>query len=173
VKNPVSNVTVATNIQQRQNLGRTKVRGVQTDLEYRLGTSLRVSGGYMFSDAKVTENERNPALVGKFLPQVPQHRGSLQVAYTDAGFANVSLGVQFLGRQFDDDLNSRGVPGQDGLGLPGYAVADLMVSRSILNNLEVFFGVQNLFDEEYFVGTLPTTIGTPRLVNGGLRVSFR
>jgi hypothetical protein len=32
--------------------------------------------------------------------------------------------------------------------------------------------VQNLFDEEYIVGTLPTTIGSPRLVHGGVRVRF-
>jgi hypothetical protein len=36
----------------------------------------------------------------------------------------------------------------------------------------VFFGAQNLFSEEYIVATLPTTIGSPRLVNGGLRVRF-
>jgi outer membrane receptor protein involved in Fe transport len=57
-------------------------------------------------------------------------------------------------------------------GLPGYAVADVMVSRVVSRNLELFFGVQNLFDEEYFVGTNPTLIGTPRLVNGGVRVKF-
>ena len=32
--------------------------------------------------------------------------------------------------------------------------------------------MQNLTDREYFVGTLPTTIGTPRLVNGGVRIRF-
>jgi outer membrane receptor protein involved in Fe transport len=37
----------------------------------------------------------------------------------------------------------------------------------------VFFGVQNLFDKEYVVGTLPTTIGSPRLVNGGLRLRLQ
>jgi outer membrane receptor protein involved in Fe transport len=42
----------------------------------------------------------------------------------------------------------------------------------VSRNLEVFAGVQNLTDREYFVGTLPTTIGTPRLVNGGLRIRF-
>jgi len=36
----------------------------------------------------------------------------------------------------------------------------------------VFFGVQNLFDKEYYVGFAPTTIGTPRLVNGGIRVRW-
>jgi len=47
-----------------------------------------------------------------------------------------------------------------------------MVSRTLHRNLDLFFGVQNLFDEEYFVGTLPTTIGSPRLINGGVRVRF-
>ena len=57
-------------------------------------------------------------------------------------------------------------------GLPKYAVVDLMASRAIGPNLEVFAGAQNLFNQEYFVGTLPTTIGTPRLVNGGVRLRF-
>ena len=33
-------------------------------------------------------------------------------------------------------------------------------------------GMQNIFDKEYFVGTLPTTVGSPRLVTGGIRVRF-
>ena len=42
----------------------------------------------------------------------------------------------------------------------------------LARNLDAFFGVQNLFDKQYYVGTLPTTIGSPRLVNGGLRFRF-
>jgi outer membrane receptor protein involved in Fe transport len=57
-------------------------------------------------------------------------------------------------------------------GLPKYAVVDLIASRAIGRNLEIFFGVQNLFDQQYFVSTLPTTIGTPRLANGGVRLRF-
>jgi len=57
-------------------------------------------------------------------------------------------------------------------GLPGYKVVDLSASRDLGRNLQVFFGVQNLFDREYFVQTNPSTIGTPRLVNGGVRIRF-
>jgi hypothetical protein len=32
--------------------------------------------------------------------------------------------------------------------------------------------VQNLLDEEYYVQLLPTTIGSPRLVHGGVRVRW-
>jgi len=176
VNDPVSNVTLSTvgaNVtQQRQNLGRTHIDGIQSDVEYRLGSFVRVSAGYLHDHATVEEFAANPALVGKFLPQVPRNRGSLHVAYAAPKYATVALGLQFVGRQFDDDLNVRTVPGETEPGLPGYTVADLMLSRSVGPNLEAFFGVQNLFDQQLIVGTLPTTIGAPRLVNGGVRVRF-
>ena len=49
---------------------------------------------------------------------------------------------------------------------------EISALREIGRNLDLFFGVQNLFDKEYYVGFAPTTIGTPRLVNGGLRVRW-
>jgi outer membrane receptor protein involved in Fe transport len=176
IKNPVGNVTrsvtPAQTTQQRDNLGRTRIWGIQTDVEYRLGASFRVGGGYLFNQAKVEEYDVNPVLVGKFLPQVPKHRGSVQVSYANARYATVAFSVQVLGSQFDDDQNVRLVPGYTTPGLPKYAVADFTAARTVSRNLDVFFGVQNLFDQQYFVGTLPTTIGSPRLVNGGVRVRF-
>ena len=38
--------------------------------------------------------------------------------------------------------------------------------------LTLSVSAQNLFNQEYIVGTLPTTIGSPRLVNFGARVRF-
>ena len=142
------------------------------DLDYTVATLWRVSGGYLFNHAKVTENDRNTALVGKYLPQVPKHRGSVQLAYMNPQFANIGIGLQFIGRQFDDDLNTRVVPGETEPGLPGYTMADLTASRDITRNFEIFFGMQNIFNEEYIVGTLPTTIGSPRLYHGGVRVRW-
>jgi outer membrane receptor protein involved in Fe transport len=164
VKNPISNVTVGVNTQQRQNLGRTRVQGIHTDLQYRLGSFWRLSGGYLFDDAKVEEAEGNPTLVGKYLAQVPRHRGSIQVAYSNPRFVVVYVGAQLLGAQFDDDQNTASRE------LPGYAVVDLTISRAVASNVEAFVGVQNLFDKEFIVGTLPTTIGNPRLANVGVRV---
>ena len=170
VKDPVSNVTLTTVgaavTQQRQNLGRTKIAGIQTDAEYRLGAGWALSGGYLYNRATVTEFAANPALVGNDLPQVPTHRGSVQVEYTNPRYLNAAFSVQAVGAQFDDDQNLKSRV------LPGYAVLSFTASRRVNRNLEVFAGVQNLTDREYFVGTLPTTIGTPRLFNGGLRVRF-
>ena len=172
VKNPVSNVTIATNTQQRQNLGRTRIRGLQTDAEINVGRYVRVTGGYLFNDAKVREFAANPTLVGLYLPQVPKHRGTVQIAYSNPRYFNVGFGAQFFGRQFDDDQNTRMVPGETEPGLPGYSIVDLTASRAFGRNLEVFVGAQNILDKEYIVGTAPTTIGSPRLVNGGVRVRW-
>ena len=56
------------------------------------------------------------------------------------------------------------------MGLPAYTVTNLTVARTINRQVDVFLGVQNLFGTVYYVGTDPTTIGTPRLVNGGIRL---
>jgi outer membrane receptor protein involved in Fe transport len=189
VKDPVANVTqaaafctarsVPAGCAQKQNLGKTRVRGIQTDVEYRIGTAWRVAGAYMRDDAKITDGGSVPALAGKFLQQVPKHRGSLQIAYSEPKVATVALGVQMVGLQFNDDLNTQLIPtatlatvGYDAVpaGLPGYAVVDFTVARDINRYVQAFFGVQNLLDKVYFVQTNPSTVGTPRMINGGVRV---
>ena len=183
VKNPVSNVTLNATTAQKRNLGKTRIWGVQSDVEYRLGPSLRLSGAYLYNQAKVTDGGvENAALVGKYLQQVPKHRGSLQIAYTNPKYASVALSVQLMGAQFNDDLNVHFIPvptltaegyaADTPAGLPGYSSVDLTVARDLGPNFQVFFGVQNLMDTVYFVQTNPSTIGTPRLVNGGIRIRF-
>jgi vitamin B12 transporter len=141
-------------------------------VEYRLVDDWYLSGGYVFMDATVRESSVNPELVGNQLAQVPKNRGSIQVAYANPRFLNVGLGLLFIGRQFDDDRNVRTVPGETEPGLPGYTVAEFSASHDFGESIQVFFGVQNLFDKTYIVQTNPTTSGTPRLVHGGIRVRW-
>jgi outer membrane receptor protein involved in Fe transport len=171
MKDPVSNVTISQvgqNVtQQRQNLGRTRIRGLQSDVEYRIGTAWKLSAAYVYEQAKITDNPSTLTLVGKWLPQVPAHRGSIRAAYSNPKLLTLAAGVQFVGSQFDDDVNTASRR------LPRFALADVTASRAFGRNLELFVGIQNIFDAEYFVGTLPTTVGAPRLVTGGLRVRLR
>jgi iron complex outermembrane recepter protein len=183
ITNPVLNVTLNATTAMKQNVPETRVRGVQTDVDYRVGSSWRFSAGYIYDDAAVTDGGvANAVLVGKQLQQVTKNRGTLQAAYSNPKFATVALGVQFIGLTYNDDLNVNFIPvltlADAGYapnypaGLPGYTVVDLSVSRNLGRNIQAFFGVQNLFDKVYFVQTNPSTIGTPRLINGGVRVHF-
>jgi outer membrane receptor protein involved in Fe transport len=183
VSDPVSNVTLNATTAQKQNLGETLIRGVQTDVEYRLGTAWRLSGAYVYDQAKVTDGgAANAALVGKYVPQVPLHHGTFQVAYSNPKIASIAFAMQAMSLQYNDDQNVNFIPAATlteagytsftGPGLPGYASFDVTVLRDIGRSLQVFFGAQNLFDQAYFVQTNPSTIGTPRLMNVGVRVRF-
>ena len=183
VTNPVLNITLNATTAQKQNIPQTTVQGLQTDLDVRLGQSWRVSAGYIYDDATVTDGgPANQALNGKWLQQVARNRGTVQVAYANPKYVNVAVGVQVVGLQYNDDLNQNFIPVNTLLsegysatypaGLPGYSVTDLNASRAVTRNFEAFFGVQNIFNKVYFVQTNPSTIGTPRLVNGGVRVRF-
>ena len=133
---------------------------------------LALSAGYLFEHARVTEFAPDPSLVGKYLPQVPTNRASARVIYTNPRLATLGLELQAVGRQFDDDQNVVVVPGRSQPGLPAYAVVNLTASREIRRGFGIFAGVQNLFDHQYIVGTRPTTIGSPLLVDAGVRVRF-
>jgi outer membrane receptor protein involved in Fe transport len=193
LSNPVANVTqanafcsgrgVPAGCAQKQNLGETRIRGVQTDVEYRLGTAWRLSGAYVYDQAKVTDGGvANASLVGKYVPQVPLHHGTFQVAYSNPRIASIAFAMQAMSLQYNDDQNVNFIPAPTlaeagyssftGPGLPGYASFDFTVLRDIGRSLQVFFGAQNLFDQVYFVQTNPSTIGTPRLMNIGVRVRF-
>jgi outer membrane cobalamin receptor len=185
IRNPVTNVTIATAITpltlptgtatctpsssvicvQRQNVGRTEIGGVQADVEFRL-RAWRVTAGYVHESASVKENPSAPALVGNLLPEVPKNRGSVQVSYSNPKLVTIGFDLQGIGAQFDDDLNT---PSRL---MPAYGTANLTASRAIVRNFDVFFGVQNMFNQTYVVATLPTTIGSPRLFNGGLRIRW-
>jgi len=191
VNNPIANVTVATNnvpvtpgcagvptCRQLQNLGSTNIAGFQTDLSYHVNGHWGLSASYVYDIAKVHESKVDAAgndLTGKYLAEVPKNRVSLGVNYINPRFLNFSIENQFVGHQYDDDLNTAaifpGIPEKREVGLPKYNVTNLSVSRTVNRNADVFFGVQNLFDTLYYVGTNPTTIGTPQLINFGVRLS--
>jgi outer membrane receptor protein involved in Fe transport len=179
VQDPVANVTTnaAGTVRQRQNLGSTNIGGFQTDLSYRINGNWGMSAAYVYDIAKVHESTVDAAgndLTGKYLAEVPKNRASFQLTYMNPRLVNVAVENQFVGHQFDDDLNVAaifpGIPDKRVVGLPKYSVTNFTVARTVTRNFDMFFGVQNLFGVTYYVGTNPTTIGTPRLVNVGVRL---
>jgi outer membrane receptor protein involved in Fe transport len=50
---------------------------------------------------------------------------------------------------------------------------DATVSRRLSEGVEVFLAVENLFDKAYPVRTNPDSIGTPLLIQGGVRFQLQ
>ena len=168
LKGPVSNVTISstasTITQQRQNLGRTRANGMELDAEYRVETRWTLAGSYIYTRSIVTDNPAFPDLIGNALPQVPSHRGSARATYTHPRVGSITASVLFVSSQFDDDRNTLSRT------LPAYAVVDLQATHALHQSVEIFIAAHNLFNETYVTGTLPTTVGPPRLVSAGVRV---
>jgi outer membrane receptor protein involved in Fe transport len=147
----------------RENVGKTEIRGIQTDLEFHY-KAFRATAGYVNEKAFVLQNNATTAIVGNLLPEVPRNRGSVQLAYSDPKFFTASIDEQWIGLQYDDDQNTRP--------MPAYKTTDFNVMRTITKGFDAFFGMQNMFNVQYVVATLPTTIGAPRMFSGGFRIRW-
>jgi outer membrane receptor protein involved in Fe transport len=161
LRDAVGNVTLTVTPQlitrQRQNIGPTTVKGLEAEATAQMGPRaqrFQMRAAYLYSNARVDST-------GLRLPQVPLHQAYLGLEYD--GWVNAGVGARFVAEQFDDDLNT--------LPLAGYAVVELSLRRQLSRHFDVFFSVENLLDAEYPVGRTPiVTLGTPRLVHGGLAV---
>jgi len=182
LRDPISNVTLAppfppdcpsgTVCRQRQNLGRTRSRGVEVELRYRPTRAWVLSASYLYNESTVREFPADPSLEGKRVPQVPKHMYTLGVQYLNPRLVNAAILGRFVGDQFEDDRNENE--------LQSFFIANVNLWRPIPLPLttagEIFLAVENLFDSTYAVGRDPATglvtTGSPRLLHGGLRFRF-
>jgi iron complex outermembrane receptor protein len=107
------------------------------------------------------------ALEGKRLAQAPRHGASLTARYENPALFTAAATARFVGRQFEDDLNT--------LALGSYVLVDLFVSRRVARWGELFAAVENLLDTTYTTGRTSdgvVSIGAPFLVHGGVRLRF-
>jgi len=167
VRDTIANVTLSTTpaliTRQRQNLGRTRSRGVELDLSWRLADRLTISGGYLFADSTVLRFEADPTLEGRRIPQVPRHQGTIQLSYGASDGPRIALQALMSSLAYDDDQNT--------LPLAGYATFDVLGAVPVTNAFELFAAVENLLDKRYDTGRTPVrTNGPPRFIRGGVRV---
>jgi outer membrane receptor protein involved in Fe transport len=161
----IANVTLTTTraliTRQRRNLGSSRSRGAEFEAEGRLSQGWRLSAGYLFCDARVTNGD----LAGKRLPQVPRNTATMQLAF-NAARASVGLQARWSSMQFDDDLNQ--------FSLRSYAVADLFALYPIASRFDATFAVENATNERVEVSATPViSLGTPRTVRVGVRYAPR
>jgi outer membrane receptor protein involved in Fe transport len=167
LEDPIVNVTldpaVDPDLRQRQNLGRARIRGVEAEVGWRISRTWLATAGYTFVDSEVVLAPGQPQLVGKDLPQDPRHRWNVSLAFDDPRLLAAAVQVRWLGRQYEDDLNT--------LPMDGVALVDVSASRALGRGATLYLAVENLLDEQYLVGRAGVdTIGQPRFVHGGVRL---
>ncbi|HKY42420.1 MAG TPA: hypothetical protein VJM50_04960, partial [Pyrinomonadaceae bacterium] len=90
---------------------------------------------------------------------------NFQVSYANERWL-VSTQGRFVGKQFDDDLNT--------LPLERFFTLDAQVSRSVSERVRLFVALQNLTGTRYQISSTPVfTVGPPVLVRVGARVAIK
>ncbi len=168
VSDPVANVTLSTNpaliTRERENLGRTRSRGMEFDAAWRV-SRLEFVAGYQYVDAVVTSFPAQTALVGLQVPQVAPNQFTLQTLYTLPHGWTLSAQARVSSRQFDDDLNQ--------FPLDSYFQLDAYVAKRLGRGVEVFTALENLTDSRIQIVKTPTVnVGPPIFARAGVRLRW-
>jgi outer membrane receptor protein involved in Fe transport len=168
VSDPVANVTLTTTpaliTNQRQNLGRTRSRGVEADATWRV-RRFDIIAGYQYVDAVVTSFAANPALVGLEIPQVAPQQFTLETRYNIPHGWTVATQARASSRQFDDDLNQ--------FPLASFFQLDGFVSKRLGHGVDAFAAVENMFDTRVQIARTPLiNLGPPIFARAGVRLHW-
>ncbi len=168
VKDPVANrtltVTPALITRRRENLGQTRSRGLELEIQQQVAANLSFTAAYQFVDPTVVSFPADRTLEGLLLPQIPHHQFSFGASYTPRRWT-FSFQGRFASEQFDDDQNL--------LPLDSFFTADAYISRRLGSYVQAYIAAENVFDQRYEIGRTPVvTIGPPILARAGLRITL-
>ena len=161
---PAGFVPAGGSLRQRRNIGRIIADGIELEARAALPGDLALVARYLFTDARITEAADFPALEGNRLAQSARHSAALDLRWEPDLPWRASLTARVEGDRFEDDLNSRE--------LPGFATLDAAVFYEIIDRVELFLSAENIFDKQ-IVSRIDAdgliTRARPRLVSGGVR----
>ncbi len=164
--NAIANVTLAPNLNQRQNLDAIDTKGVEISAEQKI-EFLTLRATYALTDATVDASRGAAALDGRRPAQIAKHGGSVSLRSntTDAvqGFAT----LRYIGKQNEDDLGL--------LVLDDALTLDAGLTWRVADRVSIEARGENLFDE-----LVPAAISSagiveramPRTLWIGARVNF-
>lgn len=162
----IANVTLAPNLNQRQNLDAIDSKGVEASAEQGIGPlSLRATWAY--TDADVDASGAAALLDGRRPAQIAKHGGSVSLRSKAEGPLGGFATLRYIGAQNEDDLGL--------LRLDDALTFDAGLSWRFANGISVEARGENLFDE-----LVPTAISssgiveraTPRTLWIGARAVF-
>ena len=164
--NAIANVTLAPNLNQRQNLDAIDSKGVEVSAEQRIGPAT-LGATYAFTDAKVDASGAALRLDGRRPAQIAKHGGSVSLRSNGSGPFGGFATLRYVGKQNEDDLGL--------LALGDALTLDAGLSWRFSDAVSIEARGENLFDELVPAAISSSGIverATPRTLWVGARVSF-
>lgn len=158
----ISNITIGPNLRQRQNVDAIVARGIEATAEIARGPFV-LTASYAFNDSHVRSDGLQAQLNGLDPAQSPRHAASATLAWQPVRGPFGSISVRYVGKQFEDDLQSAV--------LKPATTMDLVAGLPLGRRFSVIARVENLFDAEIVTRNSGGTIdlGTPRTLWIGIK----
>ena len=165
VENAIANVTIGTNLRQRQNVPAIAARGIETNVALKLG-AVSLDGALAWTDAEVRGEGASLALDGNRPAQTPEFASTLTLGWQPAPGWQVAGTLRHVTGQFEDDLESDR--------LPPATTLDAFLTAPLIGKLSVVVRAENLTDETIVTRRQGGSIdlGVPRTLWLGLRYGF-
>ncbi|MBX9796700.1 TonB-dependent receptor [Sphingomonas sp.] len=156
----IANVTIGTNLRQRQNLRAIDARGVEVEAAYQRG-AWSLTASYAHNDSRVASPG---ALDGRRPAQSPADMLSTTLAWARGGWA-ASATLRHTGRQFEDDLSLDA--------LPPVTTVDAVLRVPLLRRVAFSLRAENLADARIVTRNAAGSIdlGVPRTLWIGLFIA--
>ena len=173
VKDEITNIESLANRAFFENSD-TDRKGIETQVQAQLTDRLDLTASYTYSDFTFDFFENNPGVVGANVPGIPENLFFAELAYNHPTGYYAIWDVQSVGDFFADNANNEEVD--------SYVVSNVRFGGEYEFNgttVAPFFGINNLFDENYFSNVRINAFGgrafepaPDRHVYGGVRVRF-
>ena len=159
----VANVTIGTNLRQRQNVDAIVAAGIEASGRIRRG-AVSLTGSYAYDASHVHATGLQAQLDGLAPAQSPRHAATATLAWAPIAGPSLSGTLRYVGRQYEDDLQTAV--------LPPATVFDAVAGFPVTRTVSVVARAENLFDATVVTRNAGGSIdlGTPRTLWIGVRV---
>lgn len=130
----------ATNV-DKTNVGAVRTHGWEFEFSYAAAAWLQLTAAYTLNDSDIVENDRNPALVGKQLMNVPNRQATLRADFSFGDDLSAFAAVNDVGRRYGNDVNTTVYK--------PYTTLDLGVTKSVGKQIVARLTVTNVADVTY------------------------
>ncbi|WP_240504451.1 TonB-dependent receptor plug domain-containing protein [Tsuneonella mangrovi] len=165
VKDAIANVTIATNLRQRQNIDAIHARGIEATAQLSLG-SFGFDGSLAYTDAVARGSGFAAALDGMRPAQTPEWAASGTLSWQPGPHWRLAATVRYIGAQYEDDLQTDV--------LPAATTLDAYVQVPLTDHFALILRGENLTDATILTRNQGGSIdlGAPRTVWAGVKLSM-
>ncbi len=130
-----------------QNSGKSRRQGLEAKLEYAVNDELSAMAAYTLADYEYREfvDDGGVDYAGNAIPGLPEERLFAEVAWRDSDVGYATLDMRYAGSFYADNANTAKI---DNAWIFNGRVGKTIDAGD--DNLTVYFGIDNMFDEVYF-----------------------